>query len=414
MKSRPISDRPRRRERRRPPAQSSAPWYTVVLVMLIFVVVWFTFGVLLGIGARGRLNEAHLAAIHSTQTLAALTANVESTQTIAAYLGLDVTATQQAIAQVAAATAAAPTATPTATLTPTAVPTGTPTPMAGGTGLIAYVSDQDGNPEIYVRDPATGVVSRITRDSGADDNPTWSADGQWLAFQSDMPAPGRHIFVVNVADCLKESNGCPLVIRQVTAGTALNSYPLWSADGQQIVYSSHDGPRFWIRTTTLDGRMRDVTQLPSDSRLYDWSPVDLSLTFFGARPGFAGVFEMLRLPFGGTSSDRSLVTDSAGAVEFLNYSQDRQHVVYEELVGSRRMLFLADGTCARIDDCVLQQLTNDQFDYLTPRFSPDGTLIVTASNRSGHLDLYAMDLQGNIVQRLTSDPWSETNGTWQP
>jgi Tol biopolymer transport system component len=50
---------------------------------------------------------------------------------------------------------------------------------------IAYISQEDGNFEIYVINSDGSGKVRVTNDPASDGLPVWSPDGQWLAFRSD-------------------------------------------------------------------------------------------------------------------------------------------------------------------------------------------------------------------------------------
>jgi TolB protein len=47
---------------------------------------------------------------------------------------------------------------------------------------MAFVSDRDGNAEIYVMNADGSAQRRLTRDPASDADPVWSPDGQKIAF----------------------------------------------------------------------------------------------------------------------------------------------------------------------------------------------------------------------------------------
>lgn len=89
-------------------------------------------------------------------------------------------------------------------------------------GRIAFVSDRDGNEEIYVTDSSSRNQTNLTNDPANDWSPAWSPDGQNIAFVSDRQPQG--IYVVN-ADGTNQ--------RFLTDGDA----PSWFPDGSKIVFT---------------------------------------------------------------------------------------------------------------------------------------------------------------------------------
>lgn len=61
---------------------------------------------------------------------------------------------------------------------------------------IAYVSEQDGNPEVYVVDIRSGSTNRLTRNNVPDNEPVWSPDSNRIAFVSYLDGDGE-IFVMD-------------------------------------------------------------------------------------------------------------------------------------------------------------------------------------------------------------------------
>jgi dipeptidyl aminopeptidase/acylaminoacyl peptidase len=62
----------------------------------------------------------------------------------------------------------------------------------------------------------------------------------------------------------------------------------------------------------------------------------------------------------------------------------------------------------------ITQLTTDPADDVMPCFSPDGTRVAFASNRSGNWDVYVMPVDGGGVVQVTSDLDNELHPTWSP
>ena len=55
----------------------------------------------------------------------------------------------------------------------------------GANGKIAFVSDRDGNDEIYVMTATGSGVTRLTNNAAVDISPRWSPDGKKIVFASD-------------------------------------------------------------------------------------------------------------------------------------------------------------------------------------------------------------------------------------
>ncbi|PYP41461.1 MAG: hypothetical protein DMD48_00125 [Gemmatimonadetes bacterium] len=95
---------------------------------------------------------------------------------------------------------------------------------------IAYVSQRDGNAEIYVMNAdGTGAV-RVTNDPQADGRPAFTPDGQAIVFHSSRPAPAgkQQIWTVNL-----DGTGLSQLTRD-----SVNASPTVSPDGQTVAYVS--------------------------------------------------------------------------------------------------------------------------------------------------------------------------------
>jgi serine/threonine protein kinase len=372
-------------------------WYTALLAFLLVVVAWFVIGILAGQQIQRQQQEAASTQAASQPTPSPSAELESATATEETSAAVEPTATVPTATEVIAA--------PPDTPTPTVMPTATPTPLGASLGLLALVSERDGDPEIFLLDVATLELRQITRNTVEDDDPAWSVDGSMLAFSSAETRAGVHIFVMS-------ADGSDL--RELTQSNRVDESPLWSPDGARVAFHSVEAGRSFIRAATLSGEEETLAQIPTgDNHLFDWSADGQQLTYFGYSP--AGTQEIVRLDL--LTDDRVPLTQSNRLVNFVDFSADGSKVVFTQFINARqRQVYVADNdpVCRVITDCNTIRLTSDEFDYQTPHFSPDGTLIVVSSNQAGNFDLYLLDLEGSVVQQLTDSQFDEYDAVWQP
>jgi Tol biopolymer transport system component len=94
-------------------------------------------------------------------------------------------------------------------------------PTVAPEGRIAFTSDRDGNPEIYLMDADGTGIERLTDDPAQDLYPAWSPDGTKIAFASDRD--GDFDLYVMDADGTGE--------RRLTDNPAKDGDPVWSPTG---------------------------------------------------------------------------------------------------------------------------------------------------------------------------------------
>jgi Tol biopolymer transport system component len=69
-------------------------------------------------------------------------------------------------------------------------------PWSPDGALIAFVSERDGNPEVYVVHADGSGLTNLTENPGTERLDGWSPDGKWIAFESDRSGTWQ-IFVVS-------------------------------------------------------------------------------------------------------------------------------------------------------------------------------------------------------------------------
>jgi len=110
-------------------------------------------------------------------------------------------------------------------------PTATLTPHTPLGGLIAFVSEEDGNLEIYTMRPDGSEIINLTHNAAQDYLPTWSPDGKRIAFVSQRNG-NPDIFIMN-------ADGSGLIQLTDSPGNEEGDFS-WSPDGQKIVYVTSD------------------------------------------------------------------------------------------------------------------------------------------------------------------------------
>jgi Tol biopolymer transport system component/serine/threonine protein kinase len=236
------------------------------------------------------------------------------------------------------------------TPSPTPVtPTATATPL-GGSILIEYVSNRDGNYEIYAMLSDGTAQTRITNNPGADDtSPNLSPDFTRTAFVSNRDG-NLQIYVMN-------SNGSD---QQRLTNNTFNDYsPNWLPNGARIAFVSDRDGSAEIYLMNADGS--------SQTRL----------------------------------TTESLDNDNP------SWSPDGTRIVFDTIGESGRIIkIMADNGSA------ISNLTGPGSDNFDPAISPDGQRIVFVSNRDGAYDLYLMNVNGTNVTRLTNMPQSVAGPSW--
>lgn len=123
---------------------------------------------------------------------------------------------------------------------------------------VAFVRKVSGFDQIYLVDADRGTsVVQLTSEKADSDMPTWSPDGQYIAFASNRgfaelgkkPDEVMHLFVM-------KRDGTGLV--QLTSGQSLSGAPAWSSDGW-LYFSSNQSGNYDIWRIKLAGALADLT-----------------------------------------------------------------------------------------------------------------------------------------------------------
>jgi Tol biopolymer transport system component len=94
---------------------------------------------------------------------------------------------------------------------------------------IAFASDRDGAPELYVVNADGSGVTRITQNVGFVGRPAWSPDGGTIAFDCEVETGNRDL-------CAASAAGTG--VTRLTSDPAADLGPAWSPDGTRIAFAT--------------------------------------------------------------------------------------------------------------------------------------------------------------------------------
>ncbi len=167
--------------------------------------------------------------------------------------------------------------------------------------LITFMSDRDGNWELYTMTPSGSNIRRLTNTTFNEGWPSWTPDGQQIVFSSDRTGQSEiYIMRWDGSD-----------VRQLTdRPDTYDTYPFISPDGTKIAFSSqvtevNEGE---IYVMDLDGQ--NLTRLTSTAALnYDpsWSPDGSKIVFVSDRDGNDNIYVM-----NADGSNQTRITDDPG------------------------------------------------------------------------------------------------------
>ncbi|TXL86005.1 amidohydrolase family protein [Streptomyces sp. IB2014 016-6] len=267
---------------------------------------------------------------------------------------------------------------------------------------IVFTSDRSGSNDLWLLDPAAGVRTQLTTGPDEDGTPAWSADGRTI------------VCTVNDAaiDSVDVATGTRTRLITASAGAKIFG-PAPSPDGRRVSYVQFTGTRADVM---IDGQVAAAGEDVHALRTSWTSDGDLLYTAGGRvrrlRPGgtprtvdFTATVTFTRKPWTPRVRDfTSRAAQQARGIASPVVSRDGQRVAFRAL----NALWVMKTGEAPV------RLADDGFFNSDPDWSPDGTALVHASDRSGTAALWRRDLTGGEPVRLTSLPGAQLTPRWSP
>ena len=255
------------------------------------------------------------------------------------------------------------------------------TSISGGPGWFGFVSNRDGNVDIYLMKIDGSEIKRLTDHPEIDNHVTFSPDGKKIAFASDRDG-NTEIYVMN-ADGSEQTN---------LSNNPGGDWPYsWSPDGKKIAFISDRDGNYDVYVMNADGsepnRLTDSPE--ADSCASAWSPD-------GKKIAWTVNNEIYVMNIDGSEPTR--LTDNSAQDFCPTWSPDGKKIAFTSDRDGNEEVYLMNP-----DGSEQTRLTDSPASDSNPAWSPNDSLIIFNSDRDGNSEIYVMNIDGSDPTRVTKN-----------
>jgi TolB protein len=285
------------------------------------------------------------------------------------------------------------------------------TPKLGQTeGEMAFMSDQSGNWDIFLRDKDGQLINLTESSDGHEYFPNFTFKNNIINLYSTDSGEYTPATVKADGSDFKTLNFAQALMTVVAEGLT-DWDPLWGPGGEQMIWSKVKGFGMELFIGQADGS--DATALTSSSAteiMPAWSPDGTKVVFVSDESGQQNIY-VLDI----ATTDLTRLTDHDANDMQPTWSTDGSQILFVSeqdtpLTSGTLALYImnADGSDQRPFDAAAEVFEGGQ------RYSSDGKLIAYMSNKDGSWQIYLKDADGSNVRRITEGSANFMFPIWRP
>jgi dipeptidyl aminopeptidase/acylaminoacyl peptidase len=267
---------------------------------------------------------------------------------------------------------------------------------------IVFVSDRDGNSEIYSCNADGSNILRLTNNPATDDQPAWSPDGSQIAFISDRTG-NPELYIMNADG----SN----VVRKTFLGD-YSQDPTWSPDGTKIAYSARTySSNIWV-LDVAGGSPSPLFEGNGKHIQPSWSPDGTKIAYVSDSLDYDYVYDIFTINSDGTNAV-SLTDNIFDQIDYMHPSWSPS--------GTKLAMAIIKSVSAGYDATTQVGVMNSDGSGITTiipvaalqtrtSWSGDGTKIAYTSLSGSRNDVSWVSADGSASGTIVTNGW---NADWQ-
>lgn len=258
-------------------------------------------------------------------------------------------------------------------------------------GRIAFINGSGDRKELFMLDLDNGTSRQLTRFGTLTLSPVWSPDGQEIVFcsyRAGFPA----LYTIRLATG---------AVRRLRPHGTLNITPDWGPRGLIAATLNRDGDQE-IYLLNPQGEIKErLTHSPGIDLSPSFSPDGRQVAFVSNRQGNPQIYVM---PIQGGAARRLTFSGSYNVSPA--WSPQGDLIAYAGRQGGHFQIFTISPQGGEV-----KQLTHEGSNE-HPTWSPGGRFIACSSTRGGQTALYIINVAWGSITRVTRMPGQQTQPAW--